>query len=189
MDRRRRLLVIFLAVLAVLVVLDNSDLDLDALWQRARTSILPFAPAPVDDRLQALQRAVGTRDDIERAYREVAIRYATRAAELDTLVLEAGDPRRVALEAIDRRLRAIRHLKVKQATAGEARRQGDGVSLVTVALNLEAPTHEAAMRAVIELARPDRGYAWEALDVQADAEAQRIRVSGEVLTVIVESAE
>ena len=43
----------FLAVLAVLVVLDNSDLDLDALWQRARTSILPFAPAPVDDRLQA----------------------------------------------------------------------------------------------------------------------------------------
>ena len=189
MDRKRLFLLAVLGLLAVLVVLDNSDIALN--WPSVGDADAE-GPAPaeaVEERLRALQRAVSTRADIERAYSEVAVAYASQVAELDTLMLERRDPRRAALEVLNRRLRAIRHLQVSHANAGEPRQQGDGVSLVSVALRLEAPTHEAAMQAVLDISRPDRGYAWEELDVQADAEKKRVRINGKVLTVMVEAAE
>ena len=73
--------------------------------------------------------------------------------------------------------------------ANHRRPQGDGIALVSVELSLEAPTHEAAMQAVLDIARPNRGYGWEELDVEADAEAKRVRISGKVLTVMAEAAE
>ena len=191
MDRKRLLLLAVLALLAVLVALDNSDIDLSGLLAGSSDSdrSAPVSRATVEERLRGLQRAVQTRQDIERVYREVAGGYASRVAELDTLMLESGDPRRAALAVLNRRLRAIRHLQVRQATAEEPRPQGDGISLVSVALSLEAPTHEAAMQAVLDIAHPGRGYAWEELDVEADAEEKRVSISGKVLAVMVEAAE
>ena len=191
MDRQRLLLLAVLARLAVLVALDNSDIDLSGLLAGSSDSdrSAPVSRATVEERLRGLQRAVQTRQDIERVYREVAGGYASRVAELDTLMLESGDPRRAALAVLNRRLRAIRHLQVRQATAEEPRPQGDGISLVSVALSLEAPTHEAAMQAVLDIAHAGRGYVWEELDVEADAEEKRVGISGKVLAVMVEAAE
>ena len=68
MDRKRLLLLVVLVLLAVLVVLDNSDIDINIsdLWSGRPDSAAPAAPAVVEDRLRALQRAVSTREDIER---------------------------------------------------------------------------------------------------------------------------
>lgn len=191
MDRKRLFLLVVLASLAVLVVLDNSDIDINIsdLWSGRPDSAAPASPAVVEDRLRALQRAVSTREDIERTYGEVAVRYASRVAELDTLMLEERDPRRAALDLLNRRLAAVRHLTVKQVTAEEPRSQGEGISLVSLAVKLEAPTHEAAMQALLGLSRPNRGYAWEDLDLEADAEAKRVRISGKVLTLMIQAAE
>jgi hypothetical protein len=190
-DRKRLFLLVILVLLAVLVVLDYSDIEIGMadLWSGRPERAAPASRAVVEDRLRALQRAVSAREDIERTYGEVAVRYASRVAELDTLMFDDRDPRRAALDLLNRRLGAIRHLRVNQVTAEEPRAQGEGISLVSLAVELEAPTHEAAMQALLGLSRPDRGYAWEDLDVEADAEAKRVRISGKVLTVMIQAAE
>lgn len=193
MDSKRLFLILVAGLLAVLVVLDNSDIDLPGLLSGPDGWRLPGAsPAPsiaIEDKMRALQRAVTAREGIEQAYRETAPRYATKAAELDTLTFDAKDPRQVSLKVINQRLRRIRHLEVQKITAGEPRSQGEGVALVSVSLGLESPTHEAIMQALVSLTRPGQGYTWEGFDLQADAEAKRVRLSGEVLTIVVEAAE
>ena len=109
--------------------------------------------------------------------------------KLDTLTLDPEDPRQVSLRVINQRLRGIRHLDIRKVTAGEPRPQGQGVALVSVSLGLDSPTHEAIMQALVSLTRPGQGYTWESFDLQADVEAKRVRLSGEVLTVVVEAAE
>ena len=187
MNRKSLVLLMIALALGMLVFLDNYE----GFETEPDGDVFPVAEEEgFRERMRSLQRVLEAEGDIQSAYQDLAVSYATNMAERATFY-EGGDarPKRVAGDAVRRLLEPLQGVSVRHQTFGEPRKRGNGVFTVSVDIELEALTHQGAIESVMVLGQPRRGLVWQELDLQADPERQKVNIKGQLLAVIVQSAE
>ena len=189
LNKRNAWLLLVVLVLGVLVFLDNYPLTESApdtkTADRGESERGDFA-----ERMRVLQRVLKAEGDIKGAYQSLAVDYATSMAGMATFYLgEDRPPKQVAGQAIRQLIEPLKGVSIRNLTFGEPRERGSGIHLVSSSIELEALTHEGAIESLMQLGQPAHGLVWEEFDLQADVEKQKVRITGQLLAVVVRSAE
>ena len=145
--------------------------------------------AELVERIGELSRFANAAEPIRRTYRANAFDYAREMSRVRTLILDRGrDPAAAAVQAVREVVRAG-PVADAAVDAGTPQDRGGGVHQVLVSVDFTTPSDRHADRVVRELGDPARGSVWGELALTADAQATRVSVSGQLRTLVIESAE
>lgn len=145
--------------------------------------------ADLVERIADLSRFANAAEGIRETYQEHAFDYARDMSRVRTLMLDRSrDPTTVAADAVREVVRAGPVVD-PAVEAGTAQDRGGGVHQVLVSVDFTTPSDRHADRVIRQLGDPATGSVWAEVSLVADPKAKRVTVSGQLRTLVIESAE
>ena len=156
---------------------------------------LPSPPNPgmttdaVVQRIERLQRFQLARQEIENRYIDIALSYAEMMAGLGTFKDRDGLDGVFVESLVRERISALDPIDELNIEVGEPQRFAEGVRRVVMTLSFTTESDRDALLAISTLGIPDQGLSWERFSLSADRRERKVRVAGQLASLIVEPAE